>query len=326
MTALQIDWVDLFEILTAIEMQPGEFGDDPGVAGFGDIFFDNASAHDRCTQVLGNAGIPSAMYHIFTLNVDMQESVYSASENVLQVIQDAADAEFPTVSNVYVDRLGALAVHGRDAKFDPDTVAAGAGSAWAYNHWKVGDEQAVNASISDTAQIRTFSFNRGLSKIFNSSYCTPNKVTDAQKAGQLFTDPTSIGLYGIRSWSAENLFVEEGTTTHRDDLGECLLFATFITSNYKTPRDRITEISFRSMDPDDPRAAANWSLLCQCDIADSIDVTVSHPGGGGFNLEPCFIEGVHEEATPLNGDYANVTTSLDLSLQAYFSNPEGLDG
>jgi hypothetical protein len=324
MTTLEIEWVDLFEILTAIEMQPGAFGDDPLITDFPDIFFEDRVAHDRATDVLDNAGIPGLMYQVFTLNVRMRESVYSASENVLQVLQDVADAEFPTLGIVYVDRLGRLALHGREARFSPDTTATGAGSAWTYHHWKAGDEQAVRASITDTAQIREFAYNLGLSKIFNSAFCTPMGILPADVAAQHYKDDSSIGQYGYRSWSAENLLIDSGTTTGLDALGECFLFSTFIVENFKVPRNRITQMTFRSMHPDDDRAAANWKLLCECDIADSIDVTVDHPGEGGFFNEPCFIEGIHETANPLNGEYADVTISLDVSLQSYFSNDEGL--
>lgn len=313
-TRLQIECVDLFEILTAIEMQPGEFGDTPPAASTGQVFFDNATAKDRIIQVMGNAGIPTGFYVVFDLNVSMQESVYSPSENCLLPIQDAADAELPTVSNVYCDRTGRLAVHGRLAKFDPTGTAAGAApGAWNFSHWYAGDQAAVLASISDTAQIRTLAFNRGLSKVFNSCLCTPNGIADADVAGQYTKDTTSIGQYGYRSWSAENLLIDTADLTGNTRLVETHQYAIFIKQNYKTPRDRITEISFRSMAPSDPRAAANWALLTGCDISDLIDVTETSPGSGGFLGDTWFIEGIHEEVQPLNGTYADVTLSLDLS-------------
>ena len=339
-TRLEVSCVDLFEILTAIEMQPGQFGDTPPAQSADNIFFDNATVQDRITQVLGNAGIPSAMYVVFTGNVYNAESVYSPSENVLQVIQDAADAEFPTVSNVYCDRSGRVVFHGRLAKFDPTGTADSAGAtAWPLNGWdgtgsppdawKVGDGAAVAAAISDTAQIRTFAYNRGLSKVFNSAFCTPNGIVK-DFPNQLAQDTTSIGTFGIRSWSAENLLIAAPSgdalrspgasiLTGNSALDECALYADYIKSNYAEPRNRVTEITFRSLDPSDPRAGAVWSFLCSCDISDVCDVTVTTPGGAGFNLEPFFIEGIREEAKPLNASYADVTTSLDLSPQAYFT-------
>jgi hypothetical protein len=338
-TRLEMSCVDLFEILTAIEMQPGQFGDTPPAAAAGYVFFDNATVQDRITQVLGDAGVPTAFYVVFTGNVYCSESTYSPSENVLQVIQDAADAEFPTVSNVYCDRLGRLCFHGRLAKFDPEGTASGASpGAWDLNGgspftpWNVGDGAAVAASITDTAQIRTLSFNRGLSKVFNSAFCTPNgfdqRVDDI--TAQLKEDLPSIGTFGIRSWSAENLLIAAPTgdalhatgasiLTGNNALDECALYADFVKSNYAEPRNRITEITFRSLQPTDSRAVAVWAFLSKCDIADQVSVTETSPGGGGFTAEPFFIEGIREDAKPLNGSYADVTVSLDLSPQPYFA-------
>lgn len=337
-TQLKISCVDLFAILTAIEMQPGVFGDTPPPESVGSIFFDNASAHDRAVQVLVDGGIPDAYYVVFSLNVNMQESSYSPSENVLQVIEDVADADFPTVANAYCDRLGRLALHGRVAKFDPVTVAAGAGStAWDFHAWSVGDQAAVGDGTGATAHLRAFSFNRGLDKVYNSALSTPNGIAPEDIANQLVQDAVSIGIYGIRSWSAENLFIGAtagdplkaagaGILTGNDALTETQLFATYITANYASPRNRVTELTLRTMDPATTGASATWEMLSKADISDTAAVTVGFPGGGDFNAEPYFIEGLHETALPANGRYADVTLSLDLSPQAYFSNPEGLDG
>lgn len=341
LTRLEISCVDIFEILTAIEMQPdGSFGDDPTTATYadatGNIFFAVTDGQGRVDQVMGNAGIPVDFYVCFTLNIHAAEAVYSPSENVLQVVQDVADAEFPTVANVYTDRRGRLAIHGRLAKFDPAGTAAGAAAgAWDFTHWKAGDGKAVVASPTDTAHIREFAYNRGLSMIRNSALCTPNHIDDPETTpgtsdipGQYVKDTTSIGQYGIRSWSAENLLVEDGILTGNTALNECLAFADFIIANYAEPRNRITDIVFKSMHPDATGAAANWDLLCRADISDLVDVTIRGPGdtdtGYIFNAESFFIEGVHEEAVPLNGDYAMVTLSLDLSPQAYFTTGAGV--
>lgn len=316
---LTINLVDAFEILTAIEMQPGQFGDTPPTGNEGEIFFDNANVDDRIFQVLGNAAWPTALATVFSGNVHVQESIYSPGENVLQVIQDAADAEFPGLANVYVSRDGKVTFHGRKAKFDPVGVSAGAGGAWPFTHWKCGDGDAVAASISDTAHIRGMSFNRGLSKIINSALATPNGIASADIAGQLSQDLTSQGIYGIRSWSAENLFTDYGLNDSLLANDETKLFADYYVDNYAEPRNRINQLTFKSMHPDDPRAAANWDLICGVEISDLIDVTVTHPGGGGFNAEPFFVEGIHYEVHPGPPEYHFVTLTLDVSPQAYFT-------
>lgn len=319
---LELGLVDLFEIVSASQMQIGQFGDTPPDDSADQVFFDNALMDDRVRQILGNCHIPDEFSVVFSGNVTLHETVYSPGESAMDAIQEAADAEFPGVSNVYVDRRGRLAVHGRLAKFDPGSVAAGAGDdAWAWRHWKAGDGAAVDA-VSGTAHIRTFAFNRGLAKVINQALATPSRrnaiLTPAEMAGQLVSDAVSIGLRGIRSWTATDLLTETGLLDSTDDLTETRRFAEYYVANYAEPRDRITTISFRSMRPTDTHAPVNWLLLCDCDIGDQVDVTVASPGGGGFNAEPYFIEGIHESEAPLGAAYGDVTVTLDLSPAAYF--------
>jgi hypothetical protein len=318
---LVVGLIDIFEVLAAIEMLPGQFGDTPPASSAGQVFFDNANMDVRIIQILGDAGIPTSFYVVFTGNVELWETTYSPAESAMTAIQEAADAEFPGVSNVYTDRLGRLCVHGRLAKFEPGTISAGSGGAWDYNPWQAGDGAAVAGG--GIAQIRTFAFNRGLSKVINQATATPLKpltLTAVEAAGQIVSDTTSIGLRGIRSWSAQNLLTKLGLLDSADALTETKRFATYYVDNYAEPRNRVTDIGFRSMSPDNPHAGIMWEFLSKVDIADSVAVTVGSPGGGGFTAEPYFVEGVHEQVGPLGtDDYDDVTLTLDLSPQAYFT-------
>lgn len=316
---LALSCVDAFAILAAIEMQPdGSFGDAGGPVG--NIFFDNADFQTRIDQVLGNAGWPALLAVTFTGNVQMQESVYAPGDTALDVIMDALNAEFPGVSNGYVDKTGRVVSHGRLARFDPEGVSAGASAgAWDWQHWKAGDGAAVAASLADTAQIREFASERGISKLINYAQASPMGIAGADVAGQVVSDSVSIGKYGYRTWSKEYLLVDSGTTTGNTANDECKLYAQYYVDNYATPRQRISSISFKSMRPDDERAAANWDLLGGADISDQIDVTITAPGGGGFDGEPCFIEGIHYDVSPGGPDFAIVTMNLDLSPRAAYS-------
>jgi hypothetical protein len=138
----------------------------------------------------------------------------------------------------------------------------------------------------------------------------------------LVADSTSVGSYGIRSWSAQSLLTAGSQLDAATDLEETKRFATFYVSNYKTPANRVQDVAFRSLHPDDVRAAANWALLTSIDIADSVTLTVGLPGSGGFESVEYFVEGIHEEAQPLAPGYDDVTVRLDLSPRSYFaSNP-----
>ena len=67
------------------------------------------------------------------------------------------------------------------------------------------------------------------------------------------------------------------------------------------------------MHPDWPGATETWNLLSRIDIADSVEVTVDSPGGGGFTGQTFFVEGIHETSRPLNPDYDDIEITLDLS-------------
>lgn len=317
---LTLSCVDAFEILTAIEMLPdGTFGDTPDASETGNIVFAAAEVDTRINQALGNAGWPSTLATVFSGNVSVQRTVYSPGQSILEVIQEAADAEFPGLAVVYVSAEGKVTFHGRKAKFDPVGVSAGAGGAWTFTHWKSGDGTAVNASPTDTAHIRGISGNRGLSKIINSAIATPKGIKPAAVAAQTVTDSTSIGIFGVRSWSATDLITEGGLNDSLDANDETQLFAQYQVDNYKVARDRISQLTFKSIWPDDTRAGATWDLLCNAEISDLIDVTVDYPGGGGFTAEPFFIEGIHYQIGPATPEFWMVTLTLDVSPQAYFN-------
>ena len=111
----------------------------------------------------------------------------------VSTIQDAADGEMPTVSNVACDRFGRLFFHGRLAKFDPAGVLAGEGvpDQWEYVAWEVGDLEAVLAD-PPMARLNQFAFNRGLSKIINQATSAPMWVLEnATTARPPTPDPVS---------------------------------------------------------------------------------------------------------------------------------------
>jgi len=328
---LTITLVDIFEVVNAVKMWPDvstepSFGDDPPEQSVGQVFFDNAHMDDRIIQVLGNAGIPPEWYVVFSGNVDLYEVVYSRGESAMAVVQDAADADFPGVSNVFVDRTGRLAVHGRHAKFDPVGVASGAAEgAWDFHQWHAGDGAAVAASPATTAHIRRFAVSRGLAKIINSASATPAYVDDVDAAYQLVWSDPSILRYGRRSWDAQNLLTKGGLGTGTTALQETKFFASYYVLNYQNPRTRITDCALRSMRPGTPGSSETWRLMSLVDIGDSVTVTVASPGGGGLDTEAYFVEGVHEDVRPLNPEYDDVTVTLDLSPRAYFTHDPWAD-
>jgi hypothetical protein len=328
---LELSLVDIFEILAAIEMQDSTFSDTTPsrpAATLGQVFFEDRDMKARIDDVLDRAGIPTDFRVVFTGNVGLWEAVYSPGESPMTAIQEAADGEWPGVANVYTDRRGRLCVHGRLSKFDPAGVSAPLDpDEWDYTEWNAGDGAAVALDPTHVAHVRELAYNRGLSKIINSAYATPTRaakgveLTAAEINGQLVTDATSIGKYGIRSWSAQDLLTKTGLLTGNDDLVETKLFAQFYRDNYATPADRITAIGFRSMRPGNEGATVLWDFLSRVDVADSVTVSAAGPAGaGGFSDVAFFVEGIHEEVRPLGVAYDDVTLHLDLSPRSYFTN------
>lgn len=326
---LTMQCVDLFDVIAAVQFIPGEFGSSPplvdGIDVMGDqVYYAPTDVQTRMRAMFADISLPSEMAVVFTGNVDLWEGVYSAGESMLGALQECADAEFPGVSNIYVDRFGRFVFHGRLAKYDPAGVLGGdaEGANWDYSEWTCGDGAAIAANAA-RAQIRAFAFNRGLAKIINQATATPIRrdvpLTPTELKAQKFEDATSIGTFSIRSWTALDLLNAGSFKDGSTDLVDTKRFATFYATNYAQPQNRITDVAFRSIQPGDARALRVWLLLSQIDISDSVEVHVGSPGGGGFTGQTYFVEGIHEQVRALTPTYDDVTLSLDLSPRAYFA-------
>ena len=313
----EIQCVDGMDLLAAIEVVPDQVGDtltadvEPG-----NVLYAAARVDDRIRAALTDAGIPSSMTTIFTGNVNLQDTVYAPRSQILAVVQDAADGEFPGVANFFVSKDGIYTFHGRLARFNPSDPQYG------INHWYAGDTAAAVSGGGTVVPISSLSFDRDKDKIINAALSTPQNIASADISGQLAVDAGSIATYGTRTISFENLttdgHVSPGSTTANVETKK---FATYYTSNMEAPRNRINTVTFRPQPPGSTYASAAWDLMCGIEIGDLIDITTTHPGGGGFN-ESFFVEGIHYEARPLNSTFPDVTLTLDLSPKAYFdSNP-----
>ena len=83
---LVVSLVDIFEILNAVEMLPGTFGDTPDAQSAGQIQFDVANVDDRIFQVYGNAGLPDEFFVVFSGNVDLWKTIYSPGESAMTAV------------------------------------------------------------------------------------------------------------------------------------------------------------------------------------------------------------------------------------------------
>ena len=323
---VNISAVDGFDKLAASEVTPLTAAD-VASAGFdktviGSAFYAGQQVDDRIKAALTDAGWPTGLENIFSGNVSVQGTVYPAGASLLQVIQDAADAEFPGVANVFINKLGKVAFRGRLARFNPATYEAASDAARTDSTqivaWKAGDTAAYNASPTDTALVSGFKFDRSKSKLVNAALASPVGILDKDVAGQLVTDTGSITSYGICGRSFENLITNQGDETGTPAANaETKKFATYYVDNYASPRSRISQVSF-TVKPATSAYAAHWRLMVGVEIGDVVTVKTSHPGGGGFN-EDFFVEGIHYEAHPMSSTHPELTLTLDLSPKAYFT-------
>jgi len=317
---VQMECVDMFDFLGGVEMVPGVFGDVPPAGMGGVVFYEDGPVNDRITSLLVDAGVPSALYTVFTGNVDVWETLYDPGDSVLVAIRDACDAEFPGIANCYIDKTGVFQFHGRFARFDPDTVSASA-SGWDFNRWEAATVEDVGTT---RAQIRAFSFNRPRSRIYNAAVSWPRNGSNGEVfnqnniTSQISMDATSITNYGYRGWSARDLIIRrlklsEGTSSGAE---QCRLFADFITANYAVPRTNIQTVTMKSLRPADSRATATWSTMLGMDISDIVALTVDE---AGLAAEDYYVEGVHMAVRQGPPEFDVVEVTPNLTPFAYYT-------
>ena len=332
---LQIDCVDIFDYLAGYGLTPGLNGVLPPPTGSeGTIWYAETSGtiDGRIIEVLTDVGIDPDMYVVFSGNVRGREVKYDADESALVVLRDASDAELPFIGNMYPDRYGRFCWHGRESRFDPDTVAAGAGSgSWDFTRWKAGDGLAINLD-ADRAQIRVLSYVRSRADTINAALAYPKGVAEADIPGQVFIDATSIDDYGKHAAQPmTDLLVKAGVTTGNDANAETLLYATLLVKNKKDPKLAVSALQVKTIDPADPRADKTWALLSRADISDIVNLALGDAGAGTMYALPGdspdddhYIEGRAMRVRPLNPGYDYVELDLNLSPAVWSMDTHGV--
>lgn len=308
---------DMLALLAVSNIPPGldfDASATPGTTAnvIGDTTYAATDVQSRIKALLADAGVPAGLTDVFSGNVNVQGIVEPPGTTTLELIQNAADAEFPLVRNYYIDKTGVFNFKGRLARFNPTDPTYG------INTWHVGDTAAV-AAHSSWGLIQTLAFDRDITKVINDAVYTPQGIADADIAGMEVTDAGSITEYGTRSISGTELITAGGIADGLDALDETKLFNTFLVDNFHDAQTRINRLTFTNPVDGAPNATAQWLLLCGIEISDVVVVTTTHPGGGGFNLESYFVEGITYTLDPLRGSTVNVTLALDLSPAAYYT-------
>jgi hypothetical protein len=303
-----LECVDALDILAATEMVADEdlWGDPSAQAIYeGNIRYDaDTQVKHRIDHVLDQAG-DSGDREIFTGNVRLQATTYSPGQSALNAIQDAADAEFPAVSNFYIAKDGKRTFHGRLARFNPTD------SQYHITTWQCGDTD----NSAGRAIIFGLEYDKDKDRIVNQAFCTPENIQDKHIPAQYVQDTGSIAQYGTRAWTAENLILAGSWLTGRTARSECKnVFAQYYVTNYAQPETTVTKLRFRQLPPGTPGATEVNALMSGIDISDRIHLLTSN-GFDGYH----FVEGLHYEAHPAQDDYLDVTLEVDLSPAAYWN-------
>ena len=348
---ITINLTDGFELLSRAEVIPDATGTSIYAAqGVQDRIF--AALEDDFGQYPvtppSGAGWPSEWVNAFTGNVTMQRTVYNPQASILSVLQDAADAEFPNVANVFMDKYGNVAFRGRWARFnaeyysvDPTVNAAPTPTPdQPVRFWGVGDGPAARAL--GLAPIHDIEWTLDLKNVINACLCSPSNIPQGSINAQLRTDPTSIGLFGARVLSLPDILVASSvagpvgppfpaTNPGGDGVGdpasdpdntgtnECQIFGQYYVDNYATPVYMISKIVFQTIDPASPLGPAWWKFVTGVEIGDVVQVTTTNPGGGGFKQTAFFVEGIHNDVSIGGFDTPQWTMSLDLSPRVWYS-------
>lgn len=316
-----LELVDGMDVLANVEMITSDgtsaviFGDSQSGLGFGQdvVFFEDDQVQHRINQVLNQSGWSNGLREILSGNVSLRETVYSSHSTALSAIQDAADGEFPGVANFYFQKTGEATFHGRFARFRPAVAE------YHIDTWKVGDMLNV-AGDPTRAVIFELEYDIDAEKIINHATAMPQDIKESDMANQVVKNDASISAYGYRTISFENLLTLVDHTDGSTANAATKKFATYYVNNYKDPRVRVRGLTFRSVDPGNGYASKVWALLVGVDISDLIDLMTTHNGGGNGGFADFFyVEGIHYTVRPKSDTHLDVTLTLDVSSQGYYS-------
>lgn len=319
-----LDLVDALALFAACEMAPdGSFGDS---VEDGNIIFDEDEDTDaigrdpdgRLHRALDSLGWSDAMRTINSGNVGLQRTVYAPRSPLLQVLQDAADADFSFVGNLYIGgprNPGDVVFKGRYARFNPSDPS------YDIQTWLTGDDAEAEATPNTVRLSPPLVASLDDVNLYTAAFATPQDplgdLTQADYAGQYVTDAAAAVKQGLRTWTAENLLTaggELGSTA----LEEVKLVADYVVDNYQYPAVRVGPLTVKSRDPNSLRGVATWTMLTQVEISDRVAVNTTHAGGGGFS-DTFYVEGIHYVMRP-GGGMAVVEMTLDVSPATFYDN------
>lgn len=340
----QITLVDMLDLLNDAEVIPDAAGNMVPTENIGDCFYTGQHVDDRILAVLADTATayhgmiwPVDELQIASGNVFVQGRGYSNGTAMLQVIDEACDAEGPYATNRFITKDGSFAFRGRYYRYEPTFYMADSDANRRENHrlveWSVADVQSFSSGTG-MAMMNGLTWTRGKTNLINTIIVTPANIRTDQIAAQEKHDSTSISKYGVRTsgMTLENLITDDGDDGNTS-LQETNSFAEAYKLNYAYPVTRVSQIKITNPSNDTDDAGQNtWSFLTGIELSDLVTVHTRHPGGGGFGGVDHFVEQITYDLQPLRGSIWQVEMTLDLTPRAYYSsipqswNPPGAPG
>lgn len=327
----EITLTDILDLLNDAEVIPDTAGNIVPTENIGDSFYTGQHCDDRIFAVLADtttamygAVWPTSQLQIASGNVFVQGKAYPNQSALLQVIDDACDAEGPYATNRFITKDGAFAFRGRYYRYVPSAFLAANDAARTANHrmvnWSVADVQAWTAGRG-MAGINGLKWTRGKTNLINSCDITPAGIRTDQIAGQEIHDATSISKYGVRTSgnSLESLIIIKGDDGN-DYITEAKTYANTMVHNYKNPVTRVSQLKIiNPVNDTDEKGQNTWAMLCGVELSDLVTVYTHHTGGGGFNGVDHYVEQITYNIVPLAGQVWQVEMTLDLTPRSYYS-------
>jgi hypothetical protein len=333
----EITLTDMLDMLNDAEITPDQAGNTVPSESVGDCFYTGQSIQDRLLAVLADSSTafmakiwPTTLLEVATGNVNVQGRVYSNRTSLLQVIDEACDAEYPGSTNRFITFDGSFAFRGRYYRFVPthyipaDNTTRQPGTEML--HWSVGDYPSFEAD-NTLATYRGLKYQVSKTDLINLALVTPIGISDSQLASgtQFKSDATSVDAYGPRTsgMSLENLITGDDNVDGNSALQETASFAEATVHNYKDPPITANEITFTNAAPGDGDYERRWKLLCGIELSDLVTVWSKPKMGGGFNLTTAieqdhFVEELVYDLKPLQGDEWDVTLTVTLTSRHHF--------
>ena len=346
-----VSCVDGFDVLSRAEMPPDAANTTtiPPFVGLDAVkgrmlyilgFFQAAAGYGM------TLGYPTDPRALFSGNVNVFNAVYNPQTGLLTGIQDTADAEFPNVSNTFMDKWGNLAFRGRATRFKPQNYWLGAGVTptlqMPVSFWNVGDANACatwptnppgSPSNGAMAPFYDLEWSEDQTLLVNAAQAYPGNIgtTTAAITDQTVLNGLQVNKFGPRVLSIPDLYTAGSPASTGDPFlnpagltakQECLLFANYFADNLASPEPYVSALKFQTVEPGTTRGNAWWALVTGVEIGDVIVLYQTNPGGGGFSAEQFFVEKIDYSVT-LGGLYPQIALTLQVTPRVWFSTFNG---